>query len=75
MKNQVNLEEWYRELWDMAINDKLTCDMKISRGQMKNNDFKKIWNAFLEHIFRRGRGFTPREETMIFWSENGWNEV
>ena len=53
-ENQFNLEEWYRELWDMAINDKLTCD----RGQMKNNDFKKIWNVFLEHVFRRGRGFT-----------------
>ena len=33
--NQLNLEEWYRELWDMAINDKLTCDMKIRRGLSK----------------------------------------
>ena len=47
--NQFNLEEWYRKLWDMAINDKLTCDMKIRRGQLKNNDFKKIWNVFLEY--------------------------
>ena len=74
-ENQFNLEEWYRELWDMAINDKLTCDMKISRGQMKNNDFKKIWNVFLEHVFRRGRGYTPSEETLKFWNENGWKEV
>ena len=36
---------------------------------------KKIWNVFLEYVFRRGKGYTPREETMTFWSENGLNEV
>ena len=72
-ENQVNLEEWYTELWDIAINDKLTCDMKIRRGQLKNNYFKKIWNVFLEYVFWGGKGYTPREETMTFWSEK-WTE-
>ena len=73
--NQLSLEEWYRELWEMAINDKLTCDMKIRRGLSKYNNFKKTWNVFLEHVFQGRKGYTLREQTMKFGRENGLHEI
>ena len=45
--NQLYMEEWYKEMWTMAINDKLTCETKIRKGILNTNDFKEIWNLFL----------------------------
>ena len=28
--NQFNIEELYKEMWNVAINDKLTCETKIT---------------------------------------------
>ena len=46
------------ENWDMAINDKLTCDMKISRGQMKNTvmTLRKYGMYFWNMHFGEGGG-------------------
>lgn len=26
--SQFNMEGWYKEMWNLATNDKLTCDIK-----------------------------------------------
>ena len=56
--NQINIEEWYREMWDMAVHDKLTCEMKLRWGLSKSNDFKEVRNLFLEYACGKGSSYT-----------------
>ena len=35
------MEEWYNEIWNIAINDKLTCNLKIKKGKMKERKDEK----------------------------------
>ena len=32
-KLEFQLEEWYNEIWNLAINDKLTCILKVKKGK------------------------------------------
>ena len=42
------MEEWYNEIWNTAINDKLTCNLKVKKGELKKKFFMKygadFWN-------------------------------
>ena len=66
------MEEWYREMGNMAINHKLACDMKIRRGMLKSIDFREIWDLFLENVLIKGEGYIPKEESMYLM---GWHGV
>ena len=46
----------YKERWNMAINNKLTCEIKIRKGILNVNDFKDMCNLFLVHVFEKGKG-------------------
>ena len=50
LKTEFQIEEWYKEIWNIAINDKLTCNLKIKKGELKRNDFYEIWGKFLEYV-------------------------
>lgn len=40
------MEEWCDEMWNMAINDKSLCEIKIRKGILKCIDFLKISDSF-----------------------------
>ena len=54
INNQINTEEWYRGMWKMAINDKLTFEMKLRRCLLKNSDIKNIELIFEICVLERG---------------------
>ena len=66
-KSEFQMEEWYNEIWNIAINDKLTCNLKVKKGEMKKNNFYDIWGRFLEYVLTRGKGKAPNQESMQFW--------
>ena len=70
-KKQLNLEELCDEMWNLAINDRLTCELKVRKGQLKENVFSQIWNKFIEHVFLKHKGYTTPEESIQFWNETG----
>lgn len=37
-------------MWDVAINDKLTCNLKIKKEYLTLMIFKDIWNPFLIYV-------------------------
>lgn len=42
--NQFNMDE----MWNMAINDELMCELKVTKGILKTNCFKERWDAFFK---------------------------
>ena len=72
---QINLEDWYKEMWNLAINNKLTGEMEIRRGRVKSNDFKDLWNSNMEYVSSTGKGYRLAEESMNFWRRMGWKSV
>ena len=67
----INLEDWYKEIWSLAINDRLTSEMKIGWGVTKFNDFKDVWNLYLKYVFLKEKGYRPSEEFMYLWKGMG----
>ena len=61
------MDEWYNEIWNIDINDKLTCNLKVKKGELKNNNFYDIWGRFLEYVLARGKGKAPNQESMQLW--------
>ena len=49
-KYELCLEEWYKEVWNIALNDKLTCSLKVKKGELKRDIFYDIWGRFIEYI-------------------------
>ena len=49
-KSEFQMDEWYNEIWNIAINDKLTCNLKVKKGELKKNIFMKYgadsWNMY-----------------------------
>ena len=41
-KNDIKIEDWYCEVWDIPLNDKLTIELKIKRGEISSNNFYDI---------------------------------
>ena len=66
-KSEFQINEWYNEIWNKAINDKLTCNLKFKKDELKNNNFYEIWGRFLEYVLTRGKGKAPNQESMQFW--------
>ena len=46
-------------MWSLGINDKLTCEIKVRRGMTKYNDFKEVWDLYLNYVFAEGKGHKP----------------
>ena len=66
-KLEFQMEQWYNEIWNIAINDKLTCNLKVKKGKMKRNKFYDILGRFLEYVLTRGKRKSPNQESMQFW--------
>ena len=69
-KNDIKLEYWYREVWDVALNDKLTIELKIKRGEISSNNFYDILGKFVEFVLVKGRGKASKEYSIQFWRGN-----
>ena len=65
-KSEFRMEEWYNEIWNIAINYKLTCNLKVKKGEIKNNNFYDIWGRFPEYVLTRGKGKAADQESMQF---------
>ncbi|XP_078238100.1 cation channel sperm-associated protein 1 isoform X2 [Pogona vitticeps] len=55
LKTELQIEEWYKEIWNIALSDKLTCNLKMKKGELKKNNFYVIWGKFLEYVLIRGK--------------------
>ena len=66
-KNDIKIEDWYCEVWDIALNDKLTIELKIKRGEISSNNFYDIWGKFVEFVLVKGRGKASKEYSIQFW--------
>ena len=47
------MDEWYNEIRNIALNDKLTCNIKVKKGELKKNSFYEIWGRFLKYVNKR----------------------
>ena len=61
---EFQMEEWHNGIWNIAINDKLTCNLKVKKGEIIFND---IWGRFIEYVLTKGKGEVPNQESMKFW--------
>ena len=66
-KSEFRMEEWNNEIWNIAINGKLTSNLKVKKGEMKKNNVYDIWGRFLEYVLIRGKGKAPNQESTQFW--------
>ena len=44
--NQFNVEDRNKEMWNRAINNKLTCELNVGKRILKANYLKAIWYLF-----------------------------
>ena len=51
-KSEFQVDEWYNEIWNIAINDQLTCNLMVKKGELKKNIFYEIWGRFLEYNYK-----------------------
>lgn len=63
----LKLEEWYNEIWKFALNDKLTCDIKIRSGIYKENVFWNTWQPFVDFALGRLDESAPVPYQRNFW--------
>ena len=42
------LDEWYREVWDIAIHDKSVCDIKVKKRLIRKYEFADIWGECID---------------------------
>lgn len=48
---QINsFSEWYNEIWNIAINDKFRCDVKLKKGLLNTNIFNDIWGDLVQFV-------------------------
>lgn len=65
------MDEWYKESWNIALNDILNCETKIRKRILNTNYLKDIWNLFLVHVFEKVQSYTPGGESLYFWRQMG----
>ena len=58
---------WYCEVWDIALNDKLTIELKIKRGEISSKIFNDILGKYVEFVLVKGRGKACKEYSIQFW--------
>lgn len=61
------IEEWYCEMWKLALNDKMTCDIKIRNGNYKEDIFWKIWKPFVDYALGNLDASVPVPRERGFW--------
>lgn len=49
--HNIPLSDWYRDIWDIAINDKLTCNINVMKGIITKDVFVDIWGEFIAQAF------------------------
>ena len=58
-------------MWNVAINDKLTCNIKVRKRLSNENMFRDIWGEFIDFVLTKGKGCVPSQESMYFWKVKG----
>uniref|UniRef100_A0A803U0J0 Reverse transcriptase domain-containing protein n=1 Tax=Anolis carolinensis TaxID=28377 RepID=A0A803U0J0_ANOCA len=66
----IQIEEWYKEAWKLAINDKLTCILKVKKGIWKQSDYDAVWGKFVVKGLKNKEGKLPSQEEMRFWTDD-----
>ena len=54
-------------MWNTAINDTLTCGLKVRKGISKHY-LKAIW-VFLVYVVGKGKGNILGQESLYFWRD------
>ena len=55
VKDDFQSDEWYREVWIAAINNKLTCSIAL-KGLINKNNFIHIWGECISFLLLKGKG-------------------
>ena len=62
-------------MWNLAINDKLTCELTARKGLLKENSLNGNWNGFLEHILPKHKGYTLNSGIIIFFERDEAHDI
>ena len=70
--NDIKLGDCYGEVWDIALNDKLTTELKLWRGEISSDIFYAIWGRFVEFVLVKENGKAFKQQSIQFWKGSSY---